>query len=299
MAKQSFRKKLNEDGIIVAVGAHNGLGAILAQRTGLDAIWASSFEISASHGYPDASILSMTDYLNAARNMAEVVDIPIIADCDNGYGNAINVMRTVRAFESAGIAGISIEDNVFPKRCSLYSGVNRSIESIEEFTGKIKAAKDAQRTSDFVVIARTEAAIQGLPVEEVCERARKYHQAGADMLFIHSKAPDTKQLKSIMDNLDFKAHHVCVPTIYKYATVEELEKLGFKMVIFANFAIRSAIRAMTTAFSILKEKKYAQSVDHLVASLEEVQDIVSVKEMKENEKKYLPSAGKEYQFDAK
>jgi len=287
MTKHNFREKLNKDGIIVAVGAHNGLGAILAQKAGFDCAWASSFEISTSHGYPDASILSMTDYLNAARNMAEIVDIPIIADCDNGYGNAINVMRTVKAFESAGIAGISIEDNVFPKRCSLYSGFDRSIESIEEFTGKIKAAKDAQRTSDFVVIARTEAAIQGLPTEEICERAEKYHEAGADMLFIHSKAKDTNELENILNNLSFKAHHVCVPTIYKHATVDELEKLGFKMVIFANFAIRSAIRAMTTAFSILKKERYAQSVDHLVADLDEVAEIVGVPEMKANEKLYL------------
>src|SRR4030095_1710699 len=122
--------------------------------------------ISASYGIPDANILSMAENLHAAKMMADAVDIPIVADCDNGYGNAINVIRCVEAYEQAGIAAICIEDNVFPKRCSFYAGVKRELATLEEHAGKIRAAKRAQRQSDFVLIARTEALIAGWGLDE-------------------------------------------------------------------------------------------------------------------------------------
>jgi len=133
---KNLRQLIKEKRPIVLVAAHNGLSAKLVEEAGFDGIWASGFEISASYAIPDANILTMFENLNIAKVMNDRVKIPIIADCDNGYGNAINVMRTVEEYEKAGIAGICIEDNIFLKRCSFYSGVKRELEAIEEFVGE-------------------------------------------------------------------------------------------------------------------------------------------------------------------
>src|SRR5215218_7988786 len=122
-----LRRLFASPGPIVLAGAHDGLSARLVQDAGFNGVWASGFEISASHGVPDASILTMTETLDAARKMSEAVRIPVIADCDTGFGNAINAIRTVHAFEAAGVAGMCIEDNVYPKRCSFYPGVKRQL----------------------------------------------------------------------------------------------------------------------------------------------------------------------------
>jgi phosphoenolpyruvate phosphomutase len=158
---------------IVIAGAHDGLTARLVEEAGFDGVWASGFEISASHGVPDASILTMTDTLAASRIMADAVKVPVIADCDTGFGNSINAIRTVQAFEAAGMAGLCIEDNVFPKRCSFYPGVKRLLADIDEHALKIRAAINAG-SRDFVVIARTEALIAGWGLEEALRRGRAY-----------------------------------------------------------------------------------------------------------------------------
>src|SRR5215475_6030966 len=148
--------------IVLAAGAHDALSAKLAEEAGFDAIWASGVGISAVQAVPDANILTLTETLEAVRRIVDAVEIPVIADCDNGYGNAINVMRTVSEFERAGAAGICIEDNEFPKRCSFYGSVRRELVSVEEHVGKIEAATAARRSRDFTVVARTEALIAGL-----------------------------------------------------------------------------------------------------------------------------------------
>jgi phosphoenolpyruvate phosphomutase len=138
-------------GIIKVAGAHDALSAKLIEQAGFDAVWASGFGISATlKCIPDASFITLSEQVGVERNMAEAITIPIIADCDTGYGNALNVMRTVNDHERAGIAAICLEDNVFPKRCSFYAGVRRELISIEEHCGKIKAAKAAQEISDFM-----------------------------------------------------------------------------------------------------------------------------------------------------
>src|SRR5438477_9150595 len=155
----ALRRLLALPAPIVIAGAHDGLTARLVQEAGFDGVWASGFEISASHGVPDASILTMSDALAASRVMNDAVTIPVIADCDTGFGNAINAIRTVQAFEAAGIAGLCIEDNVFPKRCSFYPGVKRLLAPSDEQILKLRAAVDARASADFVIIARTEALI--------------------------------------------------------------------------------------------------------------------------------------------
>ena len=148
-----LRRLLASPGPIVIAGAHDGLTARLVEEAGFHGVWASGFEISASHGVPDASILTMTETLEAARRMADAVTIPVVADGDTGFGNAINAIRAVEAFERAGVAGLCIEDNVFPKRCSFYPGVKRLLTDVDEQTLKIRAAVGARATQEFVAIA--------------------------------------------------------------------------------------------------------------------------------------------------
>ena len=187
---RQLREQLRRPGAVVAVGAHDAMSARLIERAGFDAVWASGFAISAAQfALPDANVITMTESLEVIRQMIRATNIPLIADVDNGYGNAVNVMRTVIEYEAAGVAAISLEDNIFPKRCSFYSGVQRELVSIEEHCGKLRAAKQAQRSADFMVIARTEALIAGWGMEEALQRTHAYADAGADAILIHSKAP--------------------------------------------------------------------------------------------------------------
>lgn len=282
-----FRKLLAAPAPIVIAGAHNGLSSRLAERAGFDGIWASGFEISASFGIPDANILSMGENLAVTKQIVDAIDIPVIADCDNGYGNAINVIHMIKQYESAGIAGICIEDNVFPKRCSFYAGVERELATIEEHAGKIRAAKETQRSPDFVVIARTEALIAGWGMEEALLRGRAYADAGADLVLIHSKSKGAEEVVEFAKLWDRKVPLVCVPTTYKNSSVEELNKAGFKMMIFANHGLRSALKAMKETYTTLRKGGKGAAVDHLVVPLNDVYEAVGVEEMKRDEKAYM------------
>ncbi|MEW6777030.1 MAG: isocitrate lyase/phosphoenolpyruvate mutase family protein [Bdellovibrionota bacterium] len=285
----ALRKRLSQPGPVLIAGAHSALSAKLVEEAGFDGIWASGFEISASRAVPDANILTMAESLEAARQMAEAVRIPVIADCDNGFGNAINVIRTVQDYERAGIAGICIEDNIFPKRCSFYAGVKRELATVEEHAGKIRAAVDARRNPDFVVIARTEALIAGWGLEEALRRARAYADAGADLCLIHSKSKDFGELKAFTERWDRKVPLVSVPTIYKDTTASELERHGFKVVIFANHALRSSVKAMQETLAELKREQKPGAVDKRIVPLEEIYRLVGVPDLNANEKTYLPA----------
>jgi phosphoenolpyruvate phosphomutase len=280
---------MRENRPLLITGAHNALSAKLVERAGFDGVWASGFEISAAYAIPDANILTMKETLEAAKAMADVVKIPVIADCDNGFGNAVNVVRTVQEYERAGIAAICIEDNIFPKRCSFYAGVKRELTPVEEHAGKIRAAKDAQRTRDFFVIARTEALIAGWGMEEALKRARAYAEAGADAILIHSKSKQPDELWEFARHWNLKVPLVSVPTIYKNTHSSELFERGYKVVIFANHGVRTAIKAMRDTFEILKREQRPAAVDDRIVKLEEVYDLVGVSTLNAQEKQYLPA----------
>lgn len=287
-----LRALLQRPGIIKAVGAHDALSAKLIQLAGFDAIWASGFAISASlKCIPDASFITSSEQLDVERNMAEAITIPIIADVDTGYGNALNVMRTVNEQERAGVAAISIEDNVYPKRCSFYAGVRRELIPIEEHCGKIRAAKAAQTIPDFVVIARTEALIAGWGQEEALKRAEAYAQAGADAVLIHSKSPTFDELKTVAKAWSGRVPLVVVPTIFDGVTAAELQDAGFKIVIYANQMVRASIRAMRDALDVIKKDTRPGSVNDRIVKLKEVYDIVGVPQMEEDERRFLPVGG--------
>lgn len=273
------------------LGAHDALSAKLAEEAGFDAIWGSGFGISAVSALPDANILTMSETLDAIRRMVEAVRIPVIADCDNGFGNAINVIRTVAQYERAGVAGLCIEDNIFPKRCSFYAGVQRELVPVDEHARKIEAAKSARQDPDFVIIARTEAFIAGWGKQEALKRARAYADAGADAVLIHSKASTFDELKDFAQTWDRDRPLVAVPTTYASITAGDLSAAGFKLVIFANQALRAAVRAMRESLTILKREARPAAVDDRIAALPEIYELVGVSDLQANEQKFLLPGG--------
>ena len=182
-----LRNKIKEKSILKIGGAFDGMSAKLVEITDFDAIWAGSFAISATHAVPDASIMTMTEFLQVAKNMVDSCEIPIIADCDTGFGGPSNVSYLVKQYEKIGVAGISIEDKIFPKQNSLLEGGKQELLSEKDFVAKIIAANEAKIESDFMIIARTEALIAGLGIDEAIKRATAYENAGADAILIHSK----------------------------------------------------------------------------------------------------------------
>lgn len=185
-AADRLRELFAQPGVVRIVSAHNPLGARLAERAGFDGVWSSGLEVSASQGVPDTDILTMSELLGVASSMAAAVDVPVIADCDAGYGNAHNVMNMIRRYEAAGIAAVSIEDKRFPKVNSFIPG-RQELAPIGEFCGKLAAAKEAQRHPGLMVIARIEALIAGWGMDEALRRGEAYARAGADAVLIHAK----------------------------------------------------------------------------------------------------------------
>lgn len=287
-----LRALLKRPGAIKVVGAHDALSAKLIERVGFDAIWASGFAISASlKCIPDASFIDSSEQLAIERNIVEAVSIPIIADCDTGYGNALNVMRAVNDRERAGVSAICIEDNVYPKRCSFYAGVRRELIPIEEHCGKIKAAKAAQIYPEFMIIARTEALIAGWGQEEALKRAEAYAEAGADAVLIHSKSKKFDELKAVYRAFSGRVPLVVVPTIFDQTTAAELEEAGAKIIIYANQPVRAAIRGMRDALELIKKDTRPGAANDRIVTLQEVYDIVGVPQMEQDEKQFLPVGG--------
>ena len=278
MATPSLKKRLAQPGPAIIAGAHSALSAKLVEEAGFDGVWASGFEISAARAVPDANILTMAENVEAARQMAEAVNIPVV-----------NVIRTVREYEKAGIAGICMEDNIFPKRCSFYAGVKRELATPEEHAGKIRASLDVRRSEDFLIIARTEALIAGWGLEEALKRARLYADAGADLVLIHSKSKTPDEITAFAKAWDRDTPMMAVPTIYKETTADELNELGYRVIVMANHAIRSSIKAMQTTLKALKEGRKPAAADPYVVPLDEVYRLVGVEEMQSQEKSYLPA----------
>jgi phosphoenolpyruvate phosphomutase len=283
-----LRELFARPGIIRLVGAHNALGAQLAERAGFDGIWSSGLEISASHGVPDADILTMSEYLGAAASMADAVEIPIVADCDTGYGNSNNVIQMMRKFESAGIAAVCIEDKLFPKVNSFVPG-RQELAPIAEFVGKIMAAKNAQRNADTMLIARVEALIAGLGQTEARKRARAYAEAGADAILIHHNTSSPQPIIDFARAWDLKVPLVVVPTTYYTITAQELNDLGIKMVIYANHGVRAGINAMLDVYAEILHTQSTASVEKRLAPMKLVFELQGMPQLKRNEEIYLRS----------
>ena len=253
-AGTTFREILGKKRLVEAMAAHSPLSAMLVAEAGFDAIWASGFELSAMYGVPDVSVVSMTQHLDMTRAMAERSGIPVVADIDTGFGNAINVLYAVEQYERAGAAAIVMEDKSFPKVTSLIAGGRQDMVRIEEFQGKIEAARSVRKDKDFVIVARTEALIAGLGQDEALKRARAYEAAGADMILVHSKQKTPDEIEAFVKAWDGKAPIALVPTAYPQMTVarvKELQKIG--LLIWGNHAIRASVGAMRKTFAQIRK----------------------------------------------
>jgi phosphonopyruvate hydrolase len=284
----ALKDKLASGDLITLMSAHNPLSARLAEEAGFDGIWASGFELSAAYGVPDASLLSFTQHLDMTRAIIEQTTIPMIADIDTGYGNAINVGHVVTAYARAGSAAVVMEDKLFPKDTSLLAGGRQELVRIEEFQGKIEAAREAGAGRDLLVIARTEALIADLGIEEALRRGAAYAEAGADLLLIHSKQKTPDEIVAFTERWGAQIPLVIVPTAYPQLTEAKVRALGkISIVIYANHAVRAAVGAMRETFAAIRRDGGIHLVDKRIASVEDIFELQRVAAMKAAEKKYL------------
>ncbi|QDQ14996.1 isocitrate lyase/phosphoenolpyruvate mutase family protein [Streptomyces spectabilis] len=282
-APRALRAALASPRLVRAMGAHNPLSARLAEQAGFDVIWSSGLEISAAAAVPDANILAMSECLDVAAGLAGTVNLPVLADCDSGFGNVNNVIHMVRAYEERGIAGVCIEDKQFPKLNSFVEG-NQDLAPLDDFAGKIRAATEVRE--ELVVVARLEALISGKGMDEALRRAEVYERAGADALLIHSKQPDPDEVFVFRDAYTGDLPVVVVPTTYHHVTVGELEERGFAMAIYANHALRSSLRAMRETLVRIMQDGTTRHVEEDLASLKEVFDLQQVPQMLERQARY-------------
>ena len=283
-----LRERMAAAGLVQVMAAHSPLSALLAEEAGFDGLWASGFELSALYGLPDVSLISMTQHLEMVRAIAERSTLPIVADIDTGFGNALNVIHAIRHYERAGAAAVVIEDKTFPKVTSLVADGRQELLRVEEFQGKLRAALEARRDPDFLVIARTEALIAGLGEAEALARAAAYEAAGADMILVHSKQKTPAEVESFVRAWTGKAPLVLVPTAYPDLTVPRIKALGkVKMVIYGNHAIRAAVTSMQRVFARILAEGGIQSVNNEIVSVEEIFRLQRMDQVKADEEKYL------------
>ena len=275
---------LSKKPILKVGGAFDAMSAKLIEINNFDAIWTGSFAISATHALPDASILTMTDFLNVSSNITESCKIPVIADCDTGFGGPSNVSHTVKKFESAGVAAICIEDKTFPKQNSLLKNGSHQLISEKEFVAKIIAAKEAKINKNFMIIARTEALIAETGMDDAITRASAYESAGADAILIHSKKTSPDEIFEFSKLWNGNIPLVVVPTTYPTVSIDDLIKNNFKMIIYANQTLRAAYTAMNNVLKQLDNSKRISDIKQEISSMEDIFNLQEMYEIKNQEK---------------
>jgi 2-methylisocitrate lyase-like PEP mutase family enzyme len=281
---QRLKELLARRAAVTVPGAANALFARVIEELGFEAVYVTGAGIANMLlGAPDVGLTTMTEVRDAAAAIAEAVSVPIIVDADTGYGNAVNVVRTVRALERAGAAGIQIEDQVFPKKCGHFAG--KDVIAREEMVQKIKAAVDTRHDQSLQIIARTDAyAVEGL--ERALERAQAYVAAGADATFV--EAPTTlEELARIPKALDVpQVANIVFGGKTPDPGREKLAELGFSIVLYANAALQAALKASYDVLSVLKSEGSLRSVSDRLASFEERQRTVAKDEWDAREARY-------------
>ena len=283
-----LRQLLSKKQILIAPGAHDALTAKIIAKVGFEAVYLTGYGQAASHlGMADVGLLTMTEMVDRVRNFVYAVDIPVIADGDTGFGNAVTLMRTVRMYEEAGAAAIQLEDQVAPKKCGHMTG--RQVIAIEEMVGKIKAAVAARKDPDFVILARTDArTTQG--IEEAIRRAKAYEEAGADVLFIES--PESiEEMKMITSS--FK-----VPVLANMVeggrtpllSTSELERIGYNLVIFPTASTYVTAQAMFNLMNELKEKGTTQEIIDKMIPFGQFNELIGLSYIRQLENEYLPKS---------
>ena len=284
-----FRRLLTSSSTEFAMEAHNGLSSRIVEEAGFKAIWASGLSMSASLGVRDANEASWTQILDVVEFMSDATEIPILLDADTGFGNFNNVRRLVQKLEQKKVAAMCMEDKIFPKMNSFVNGEAQPLADIDEFCGRIRAAKDAQTDENFTVIARIEALIAGRGMHEALERGEAYHKAGADAVLIHSKKKDGLEIREFLREWGGRSPVVIVPTTYPSVPTEVFRDAGVNLIIWANHIMRASITAMQEAARRIHIEESVASVDAKVVPVKEVFRLQHLDELLEAEKRYLPS----------
>ncbi|HMB59924.1 MAG TPA: phosphoenolpyruvate mutase [Xanthomonadales bacterium] len=270
--------------------AHNGLSARIVEEAGFKGIWGSGLALSAQHAVRDNNELSWTQVVDTLEFMSDATSIPILLDGDTGYGDFNNMRRLVTKLEQRGIAGVCIEDKLFPKTNSFIQGEQQPLEDIDSFCGKIKAGKDAQQDEDFCIVARVEAFIAGWGLDEAIRRGEAYRVAGADAVLIHSKLNRPDEILAFAKEWDNRCPLVIVPTKY-YATPTELFRQNrISLVIWANHMIRAAITAMQATAANIRAADSLVDIEGQVAAVPEIFRLQGADELLEAEKRYAPAS---------
>ncbi len=285
---QKLRELMFSKDCTVLMEAHNGLTTRLVEEAGFEAIWGSGLSISAALGVRDSNEASWTQVLEVLEFMNDATSLPILLDGDTGYGNFNNARRLVRKLEQRGVAGVCMEDKLFPKTNSFIDGDKQALADVDEFCGKLRAAKDAQRDPDFVVVARTEAFIAGWGLREALLRATAYAQNGADVILVHSKRRDSKEIMEFMASWKLDVPVVIVPTKYPSEPVASFREAGIHNFIFANHTLRTVITAVQANLKELRESTDLMSVENKIVPVSEIFRIQNVAELKASEARYLP-----------
>ena len=272
--------------------AHDGISAKIVEEAGFKGIWASGLSISAALGVRDNNEASWTQVLEVLEFMSDATSIPILVDGDTGYGNFNNLRRLVRKLCQRGIAGICIEDKLFPKTNS-FIGEGQPLADIDEFCGKIKAGKDSQTDADFVLVARIEALISGWGLDEALRRAEAYDEAGADALLIHSKRETADEVLAFKAEWSGRAPMIIVPTKYYTTPVEIFRQAGISMVIWGNHNLRAAIAAMQEVCRQIQRDESLAGIEDNVVSLKDLFELTGNEELAEAERRYLPARRRE------
>jgi PEP phosphonomutase and related enzymes len=258
------------------VGAYDAVTARLIERADFDGIWASGLCISAAFGLPDANIMSFDSFLEVLRTLVRATSIPIIADCDTGYGDFHNVIHVVKELCRSGVAGFCIEDKVFPKINSFSLAHAQDLETAETFAAKIHAAAEQKIDPNFLVIARVEALIAGAGMEEALRRGELYRQAGADALVIHSKKSEPDEILEFARRWQNRLPLVIIPTTYPTLSMEQITRSQIAGVIFANQLLRAS---MHTQREYLAQLARAASLSKCTVLLDPVKDIFDIQGM--------------------
>jgi 2-methylisocitrate lyase-like PEP mutase family enzyme len=277
--------------MIVAPGIYDAYGARFVEQAGFEAVYMTGNGVSASLlGRPDVGLIDLTLFAAHAHRAAAAVDIPLVCDADTGYGNAVNVRRTVEEFEAAGVAAIHLEDQVAPKRCGHLPG-SRPVVTLAEHAGKIEAAMAARRDPDFIIIARTDAAA-GLGLDEAIRRSHAYRKAGADVVFVELKSSPSivEDLKRVTQEIDAP----CLANVEEAGgvgdlTAAELDRLGFRVAIYPGLARYAAGYAIREALNVLKADGSTKQARNRMLSFRDYNEALKLSEVEAWEKTYMQS----------
>lgn len=285
--REKLKGLLTRKGLLVAPGAFDGLSARLVEEAGFEAVYLSGGAVARSMGVPDIGLLTMSEVIERASQVVSAVKIPVIADADTGYGNALNLVRTVREFERVGVAAIHIEDQVTPKRCGHLEG--KEVISLAEMEKKLEAALESRTDPNFVTIGRTDSrAIHGL--EDAIRRGKAFARIGADAVFI--EAPQSEaELETIARSIPEVPLMV---NMFKggktpLLPASRLEEMGFRIAIYPSETQRAAIHSMREALALLKREGSTEAMDDRLATFKERERIVGLDEWQRLEEKYLKS----------